>query len=261
MQSTLSAQFKDLTGDVGFFLGFGRGADNDDTEWTSSPKASIDRCVKGGLRKFYHCGYDWSFLKPVALLTLASGETTLIVPDDFGGFEGQLSIAPSDSETFCPIPLVGVGQVYNQQSLGGETTGAPEIACLEPLKGMGQGYGQRFQLRFWPTANQAYTIRAQYYINPDYLSGTKPYAYGGPQHAETILEACLSVAEKLLDDTASVHAAEFAALLQVSQDIDRRNKPQTLGYNRDNSDLVDRSYGRRHDRWPSQTTFNGIAYP
>ena len=259
-ESTLNADFKDLQGDVGLFLGFGRGADNGDNAWDTYQQASIDRCVKGGLRKFYHCGYPWSFLKPVATVTILQGNNTVPLPDDYGGFEGQITITADTSVVWEPLRLVGIGMVDEITSRMPTTTGRPAMAAQEPIKGTQPTRGQRFQLKVWPLADQDYVLRFQYYLCPDYLTGALPYAYGGPEHAETLLEACLSVAEKLLDDTAGVHDREFAKLLEISKMLDARKKPQLAGYNRDWSDVR-----HREPRYPaphgwSPVTVDGVLY-
>ena len=244
--------YSDLTGDVGHFLGYGRGEDNGDVAWDDRQQANVDRCVKGGLRKFYHCGHDWSFLKPTATLTLASGSSLVTLPDDCGGIEGRIAVSISGGSSVCVALSVGsVGQVYEQEARYPETTGQPQFCCVEATKGTTQQKGQNQRLHVWPEADQAYTLKFAYYVNPDYLSGSFPYAYGGPQHAETLLESCLAVAEKILDDKADVHAMEFKECLQSSIDIDRRLKPQTLGYNGDRSDDLHWNgwrQGLRHDQ-------------
>jgi hypothetical protein len=120
---------------------------------------------------------------------------------------------------------------------------------------------QRQRDGFWPISDQTYTLTFAYYLNPDYLSGAFPFAYGGAQHAETLLESCLAIAEKILDDAATVHAAEFEKRLAVSMDLDRRTKPQNLGYNRDQSDQQDRYRHRQDDQhgW-STVQVNGVTY-
>ena len=242
-ESTLTAAFDDLTGDVGFFLGWGRGANNGDTAWTTAQQAAIDRCVKGGLRNFYHCGYDWTFLRPIVSLALATGDRYVAVPDDFGGLEGPIAVSVSGSSGYGQVLVTGdAGRLYAQAP---DMTGPPEAVSIETVKGTKTVRGQRWQLHVYPQADQAYTLEFQYYLNPDYLTGSMPYAYGGPQHAETLLESCLAVAEKILNDAATLHAMEFEKRLSVSMDLDRRNKPQNFGYNADRSDW---KHGRGWDR-------------
>jgi hypothetical protein len=91
-------------------------------------------------------------------------------------------------------------------------------------------------LDVFPTPDQAYQIKVTYSILPDALSATTPIPYGGAAHAETILEACLSVAEERLDNDPGVHAQAFAARLAASIAQDKRHRPQSLGYNGDKSD-------------------------
>ncbi len=256
-ESSLAAAYKDLTGDVGHFLGYGRGADNGDTAWTTPQQRNIDRCVKGGLRNFYFSGIEWSFLKPVAALTLAAESQTVELPDDYGGSEGRITVSTSSADSWQPLDFGPIGAVYQKHALYPSTTGWPECCCEEPIKGTGPTQGQRFRLRVWPIADQAYTLKFQYYVLPDYLSGAFPYVYGGAMHAETVLESCLAVAEKILDDQATVHAAEFQMRLAVSKDLDARQKPQHLGYNGDRSDM--RGSRREWRDWPT-VTFNGVEY-
>jgi hypothetical protein len=260
VESTLAVAYQDLSGDVGHYLGYGRGAANNDLAWNSIQQGNIDRCLKGGLRKVYHCGYDWSFLKPVAQLSLLSGQDTLPLPDDFGGIEGDLIIV-DPSRVSWRIPITG--DVRYRHGLAPQTTGQPLFAEIEPLKGTQPIAGQRLQVRVWPIADADYLLQCRYYLNPNYLSGAFPYVYGGAEHAETYLEACLSVAEILLDDSSGVHAQQFAALLEISKDLDRRKKPQTLGYCGDRSDLYDRRWGRRGWNRINEPviSFGGAVYP
>lgn len=245
MESTLAAAHQDLMQDVGFFLGWGRGAAANDVVWTTQQQQAIDRCVKGGLRNFYHCGYNWSFLRPVVILGVEEAAQTLPLPDDFGGVEGQITVGLTTGIQWWPVDFGGIGRVYQKYAELPTTTGRPIYCCIEPIKGTTATAGQRFQLRFWPIADDDYQLKFQYYVNPDYLSGAFPYAYGGAQHAETLLESCLALAEKILDNEATLHSMLFKEHLAMSQQMDRRNKPQHLGYNGDWSDQKDQRWGFR----------------
>src|SRR5436190_13671644 len=98
MESTLSLTLNDLSAEVGRFLGYGRGAAFQDAAWTKDQQAAIDSCVASGLRQFYFppavppeiSSYDWSFLKPVCTATFTQGASVVALPDDFGGFEGDI---------------------------------------------------------------------------------------------------------------------------------------------------------------------------
>ncbi len=258
-ESTLAAAFKDLQGDIGFFLGMGRGADNGQTTWTSEQQLAIDRCTRGGLRNVYFCGHAWSFLQPISTMTLEAGENTVTLPDDFGGTDGQLQVSLSSGLTWWPLDFTGIGHILRQEAMYPSTTGLPQMVAEEPLKGTGSVTGQRFRLHFWPLADQDYTLQFPYHILPSYLSGALPYVYGGAKHAETFLESCLAVAEKLLDDAATLHATEFEKRLAISISLDARDKPQLVGYNADRSDGRF-EWSRRDVHWNNPvTTFHGVT--
>jgi hypothetical protein len=265
LESTLSLAYADLLGEVGLFLGYGRGAAFGDPPWSTPMQNAIESCVRSGLRQFYFptaveggSPYDWSFLKPVATLSLAATKTTLPLPDDYGSFEGQITISTPAGNQYWPVNLVGIGQVYAAQARKPTTTGRPEICCEEPVKGTSPTQGQRFQLRFWPAADTAYTLQFQYYLLPEALSGSSPFTYGGMAHAETILESCLAIAEQRLDDSSTVHSMKFQERLLASIGVDRRSKPQTLGYNRDQSDCFNR--GRNRVYGQNGITYKGVQY-
>ncbi len=141
-----------------------------------------------------------------------------------------------------------------------ERVGRPELAALQPLKGTGHNKGQRFQLYVWPTADADYGLSFTYYVNPDALTDSFPHHMGGMAHGETVLESCLAVAEQRLDDKSNVHSMKFRERLAASVSLDRRSKPQSLGYNRDRSDL------RELNRYPlrpwgslSVATIGGVS--
>lgn len=260
MEPSLNAQFTDLQGDIGHYLGYGRGEGNGDPAWDSVQAADVARCVKGGMRKFYYCGYTWSFLKQKATLTLTEDVSTVSLPDDYGGYDGAVTVLSSGSSV-QPWKIEwrsepGIRELY---SMNPSAAGAPGFVAEQRITYPSANNSGRWQLVFFPIPDQAYTVELLYNLNPNYLSGQLPYAYGGQEHAETLLESCLQVAEIIKDDiTDGPHAREFARLLEVSKEIDRRKKPQGLGYNDDNSDR--REWGtRRHWQYPAMT-YNGSSY-
>lgn len=268
-ESTLAIPWTELQARVGAFLGWGRGLlVYGDEAWTPFKQFEIDGAVGSGLRQFYYpppmdgrdSSYDWSFLKPVATIGFQAATSAVPLPDDFGGFEGPITILVT-KQTSQPwrIELRNEGMIREMYSRTPQMSGPPLYAAQQALKGTTATQGQRFQLFVFPLADQYYTLQFQYYINPDFLNGAFPYAYGGPVHAETILESCLAIAEARQDDASSVHAARFAERLAASISMDRRNKPHGLGYNRDCSDQ--RGFDRRDMHWfaPS-ATYNGSSF-
>lgn len=263
MDSTLNAAFVDLKAEVGHFLGYGRGLDKfGDREWSRRQLADIERSVQGGLRNFYHCGFDWSFLHPTTSLTLESDANTVDLPDDFGGLEGRIIASLASGTLTCYLSDGPAIDVYKREKASPDATGAPQFLCKEPRSRPNLSQSTKWRLRVYPLADQDYTLTLQYYILPDYLDGSHPYAYGGAAHAETLLTSCLAVAEKIIDNTADVMAMAFKEKLAQSIDIDRRHQPQTLGLNIDRSDEYRSGHGFK-DRgrfFEAPVTFDGVQY-
>lgn len=261
MESTLSLQFNDLLGEVGINLGYGRGAAFGDPTWDTRQAASLDSIVRSGLRQFYYppIPYDWSFLRPAATAVFSQGNSTVRLPDDYGGLEGQITLSTTSSQPWR-IEWTNPGVIQQQYAMFSSRTGPPMLAAELPLKGTTGVSGQRFELLLFPLADQNYTLQFTYYVNPDYLSGAFPYAYGGSQHAETILESCLAIAEQRLDDILDgPHSRKFQERLQASIAMDRKNKPQRLGYNADRSDRRDVFQQGDQHGWGAAATYNGAS--
>ena len=257
-EPTLSLKKTDYEEETGIFLGYGRGP------WVTAKEALIQSYVKSGLRKFYFPAlpggetYEWSFLRPSVTLGLASAASTIQLPDDYGGIEGHITVVDSD-RVLLDVPIMGVGQVQQRLADASDNTGPPLMAAVRPKKGPSHDRGQRFELVLYPVADQAYSLQVRYYITPNALTGDRPYVYGGPEHHETILEACLASAEQRGDDAIGTHSMLFQERLAASIRMDRRHKPQTLGYNGDRSDGA--GAGRRQSMADGLVaTFNGTEY-
>lgn len=256
MESTLSLRRKDLEAEVAANLGWGRGAEFGQTAWDARKQLALESFVKSGLRQFYFpppqngIQYDWSFLKPTATIIFASGASTMELPDDFGGLEGQITIH-GDNNHFYPVSISGEGVIRQLYSGFPDATGRPQYAAARPKRMPTGETGQRQELYIYPTADDDYTLNVPYYLLPNALDGTREYAYGGMAHAETILESCLAIAEQRLDDKVGIHTGKFMERLAASINHDRRNKQQAFGYNRDCSD--ERATGVYPRFWQDQT--------
>jgi hypothetical protein len=262
MNSTLALKKSDYEQEVGAFMGWRRGADAGDTPWSASQVIKIQMDVASGLRRYYFCGHPWSFLKPMAEITLASGASTAKLPADFCGIDGGtkcLVLNSSDSRVGV-LNFTSAGRVQAAFT-DSSATGPPQAIAMRPVKNQGPNL-QREELAVFPTADQAYTLKFPYFFTPDYLLDVKqPYAYGGVEHHETILECCLAIAEMRRDNAMGLHSAEAQRLLALSIKFDARKQPKNLGYNRDLSDCVsDEHWNNRGMTISSGVVINGITY-
>lgn len=239
-ESTLSLARHDYRAEVGVWLGYGRGDEdgNTDPAWTSSQEAAVNLAVSAGQRQFYfppplpgeRFPHEWSFLKPVGSVTLAEGDAEVELPDDFGGFDGPVTMTVSGSTVARELDLMGEGIVRRKRAEAPDTSGIPVMVALVPIKGVGVNEGQRFKLTVWPEADDAYVLSFPYTILPDAITGAKPYSYGGMQHVETVLASCLERAEFYKDNMQGGPCfMNFVNRLAASIGIDRRMRPVTVG--------------------------------
>lgn len=265
-ESNLSLTKSQLEADVGFFLGFGRGTDNGDTAWTTRQQQAITDSVNSGIRMFYFPtplpgetqSYDWSFMRPTRLLEFADGETWIDLPDDFGGLEGDVYLNQSGRYQ-AAIPQTNEQKINKMVALYPSVTGQPQMCAVQLPSQTNQYSGQRARLLIYPTADQDYTLQIQYYLLPDALSTTFPYALGGSTHAETIKAAVKAAAELYQDNERGPMNALFIDRMRASISLDRRNKAQHLGYNGDPSFNRGRPYGRYLDNTRLPITYNGVS--
>lgn len=254
MQSTLSLTKADYDSMTGYQAGYGRGEAQGDTAWDEQQAYEIDFSVKEGLRRVYHCGYPWSFLKPFLTLTLRRGENSAPLPDDCGGPEGSIIVSNTASASFCPVKIVNPAIVQQMHSQNSDSSGAPQVASIKQLKGEERGQ----VLFLYPTADGNYTLKCQVYVLPNCLDGSHKYAYGGPEHVSLFLSSCLAVFEEQFDNIPNgPKAMAFDKLMKQSVMLDSRKKPQHIGQNRDRSDDVE--YLPQQMSFPA-VTYNGIKY-
>lgn len=265
MQPTLAYNMDDLKAEIGFHKGYGLGETKGEKAWTTYQETRIDFYVKEGLNSYYYpmadengVVHNWSFLLPTATFTLESGQSTLDLPIDFNGFEGILTYSVSGQSYFEQLQLTGEAMVRKRYQAAPTTTGRPEQVAVRPKKNIEAG--QRWDLYFWPIADQDYDIEGTYHIAPDFLTETSPWVYGGPQHSSTVLAACLATSEEHGDNEMGPMKVKFLEKLRTSIALDRRTKPTNLGYN---SDRSDHKRGVRDNRgwygYPT-VTVNGNEY-
>jgi hypothetical protein len=265
-EPTLAIRYQEFQAEIGEYLGWGKGVNYNEKPWTRDKTNRINSFLKAGLSNFYYppivepnrTAFAWSFLKPVANIAFPQGGQWVYLPDDFGQPEGQITVTSTVTQTPWPLKITGIGEILQAYQVDPTITGRPMRAAFTPTRGTFPTGGQQWQLWIYPLADQAYTFQVQYYINPNFLTGDLPYAYGGPEHHQTILESCLAIAESRMDDvplTQSNHYTAFLERLKASMAMDSRLKPQWLGKNIDRSDC-----GGDWDRSILHWLNNGILY-
>lgn len=269
MESNFALKKDQIDSEIGDFAGFGVGSARGSKEWNTQQVYRINEARRHGLDLFYRTqevkgqdgrivvpgSYEWSFLKPTSELTLAEGETTIKLPDDFGGIHGDMIPVSTDGTAQLRVPIMGLGDIYRARAQSPDQVGVPVACCLEWMKTTSAEQGQRAQLLVYPTADTDYTFSVWYSILGDALTDARPYAYGGAAHSQTIIAACKAAYEIHRDNSRGQMWAFFVERLVASVEYDRKFKAQHLGVMRDRSDdRVDRGF-----RGPtiSRVTYNG----
>jgi hypothetical protein len=262
-EPSLSLAYFDYRAEVGAYLGYGRGDEggNTDPAWTDSQTKTVNQVVAAGQRQFYYPpplegerhAHEWSFLRPWGTVAIASGDSEVTLPSDFGGIDGDtIVVTQTGTTTARTLTLAGVGVVRAAQE-GSDATGTPQMVALEPLKERPADASPRWKLVLWPESDDDYTLKFRYVLLPDAITGARPYSYGGQQHVETVLAACLERAEFYKDNARGVCWANWQDRLSASVSIDRRMRPVSLGMNTDPS-----SGPTSNDYWQT-VTWNGVT--
>ena len=226
-ESTLSMGFADLQERVGHYLGFGRVVGN----YSADQVLDVNAMIRDGYRD-YLGRHDWSFLRTSGSIVTVANTQNYTLPDDFGWMKGVLTYS---SNTFLrDIIIVGEGKIRQLDSIF-TSTGFPEFAAINPISNT-QVTGQRWEISFHPTPDSVFTINFEYSVLTGELTALLPFHLGGMQHSQTVMMACISMAENFLNDSLDVKRAEYERLLAESIRIDGERSPDTLGYNGDHSD-------------------------
>lgn len=244
---------------VGMNMGYGPHS----AVWTHGESQMVAEAIRTGLRRFYtpailpgeRNAHQWSFLRPLGQITTVADVHEYDLPDDFAMIDGPLTYHPDTSVLYQSIPVVSEHQIRAGRQHT-QYSARPEVAAISVASVDG---ATRWKVQFWPTPDGAYQIEYRYKTNPGLLAASKSMPYGGAPHAQTIIEACLAAADGLLGVKNSQHEIRYLDLLRTSVSIDRMaSTPDTLGQNRDGSDVV--FADDYMDRIAHVVTYNGNAY-
>lgn len=254
----------------GHYLGFGTSLNPDD--YTPEQKYQADEvAIQGGLRKFYSPEplgkmppVQWSFLRPTASLNLVASVGDYSLPEEFGGLIGTVTVLTTNG-VYGSLRTVNEGIIRALRSTNQNVTGIPKQVAVR-AKPMSPGFPQGWELLVFPMPQTTYTIQFKMLVNWRRLSKENPYPYGGEQHSQTILCACLSEAEqKVQDIPAGPQQAEYLKRLAASIAVDAQaGRGEHLGYSGDPStpECYRLRGGGRGFIWTDSTygTYEGVRY-
>lgn len=197
----------------------------------------LNAVIFNGLRKFYYpamlsveLAHDWSFLLSSFEFKTQANVSDYTMPFDFGGTVGQLHHEPADNIR-TSITKVTPNRIIQQRQANVTIVNWPTMYA-ETAAHTGGRSSTRWQMMLWPTPAGEYNLKGRMRILPLAPNGAQIYLYGGPEHSQTIIEACLAEAEMKVDGQTGPHAMAFKECLLTSIYLDASmHGPELIGYN------------------------------
>lgn len=214
----------------------------------------LNAVIFNGLRRFYYpamlsvdMAHDWSFLTTNFDLFTQPGVSDYTMPFDFGGAIGPLHHDPADNIR-TSVTKVAPNKILWQRQANVTIVNWPTMYAETPIHTGGRS-STRWTVMFWPTPAAQYHFHGRMRIQPLAPNGTQMYLYGGPEHSQTILEACLAEAEMKIDGQPGPHANAFKECLLTSIMLDASmHGAELIGYNGDGDERRDSSLFRPDGR-------------
>lgn len=256
------------------YVGLHIGAGPNPSSWSHAEQQKIAESIRRGRRRVYNpplirderYPHDWSFLRPVAIITTNPSQWEYELPADFAQMYGSLTHSTDGSTLYPAIKFVGELQI-RQLIQREETSARPERAAIR-VKKHNDAIGTRWELLLWPIPDQVYELTYRYRINPDTQgANTLPAMenefalHGSDRFWEVYLEAALFSADELMEKQRSVHEGRFLRAIETAVGQDRlTHSPDYMGYNSDPSSERDFYRGDIHDWDENIVTYNGVEW-
>jgi hypothetical protein len=187
--------------------------------------------------------HQWSFLNPVAVLSLTEGQYVVNLPDDFG--QDLKGVTFSSDSAQSPIKVVTDTHLRALRARGA-TAGVPKYVSVRPQDFTGTG-AQKFAAAFHPTPDAGYLVEFAGNVVPLGMNPDHPYPLGGGVHAETILASIQLVAEDQDAGDGAVRAKYMERLASsVQYDLEVLNRDSSSW------SLIEPEYG--HFDWFRRAT-------
>ena len=223
-ESSLTLGFPEFLQRVGHLLGWPW----DTSTWTAEQLAQGAAVVNDGYRRFLTCSpfqgdriaHRWSFFEATGTLSVAAADADFDydAPDDFAAIARPFRFTEAGGGN-KPLVQVNEANIEARRALTTQS-GVPRLFAVRNKAHTGTG-GQRWEFLIWPDADGSYALEYRYEVLDNALSAVRPYALGGMQHSDTILEFCLGAAE-LFQRQPGTHYAESINRLRASISADLR---------------------------------------
>lgn len=161
---------------------------------THSQNAQVESLVQRGLKTFYYPPGQrkcWSFLTPIASLSVSLVQPENDLPADFGGLYGNMTFA-SAGASYKPLRQITDSELRASQISESTTSTTPEYFSIRS-KTTDNTSAQLYEAVFFPTPLLGVpTIKYRYKVSPAALSSSATVPYGSDLHAETMRQAMIA---------------------------------------------------------------------
>lgn len=212
----------------------------------------LDKCkriVNDALRMFYLAYSSWSFLRPKLEIVLSTdGTGPYNVQSDASRYrlpwfvqgpprEAWTFSLPGSSGYWGEIGSVGIAELRKARAAFTGTTGCPKMIAMTPSSDVPVGIGGRqgWELNVYPDPDQAYSVVANYSVQPRDLTALEERVLAPSLHDAAIQALC--VAEGLRQcgpkDELPYWENHSGLLLAASIEFDKHQQRDTFGRCRD----------------------------
>lgn len=235
--SSLAVTYPLLLSETGQALGFGA----EPNAYSNHEWMVTRRTMNRGMQMLYYpkvlqgerTPHRWNGLKQIGTVTTAADDSDYDLPTNLASIIGDLVFTTESwHHTVKIIPEAMMRMKLNANST---SSGMPQFAAVRNKVGGTTGTAEQTQeLLLWPIPSGVWTLQYMYMIRPTGVDATNLYTLLGPEHGETILNACLAAAEA---DPNGPRHIDFMRSLESSVLRDRDNHhPDFFGYNGNGSD-------------------------
>lgn len=205
---------------VGVYLNWGASTSG----WDELQSQKIDWIVQQGVAMFYNPPpvqgqvrpHVWSFLMDKATLSLSNTDWDYDLPSTFGGVFTEVTHQVGDAQR--RLKIVDEHTIRSLQAKDNQTA-TPLYVASRP-KAVVLTAEQAFEAIFYPTPDASYTLEYRFKVNHAALSTTNKYPLGTRSHSQTIVLACLAVAEMMEHRAPAGMYDAFIRQLQASLQLD-----------------------------------------
>lgn len=230
---------------------------------------NLQALINNGLRDFYYPSqvdpslrHDWSFLVSDFEFLTEVGTEDYLMPFNFGGAIGPLYHDPED-QIKVSVQKVAANKILQQRQMQITLTNWPTMYAERAVM-QGGTQSTRWKIMLWPSPSAQYTFHGTMRVHPLGPNGTQEYLYGGVEHSQTIIEACMAQCELQIDGQPGAHAAAFKNRMWTSVVLDNQmHAAEKLGYNGNNSrgdSSLMRPDGAGYFENFSTVTMGGVSY-